>query len=276
MHLGSLYTALASYLDARSRQGKWLLRIDDVDQLRCKTEYSVKIIETLAAFGLRWDETVYYQTEQISHYQKYLNKLITENQAYPCYCSRKQLSNSPVYPGYCLNYPTKQTKPFALRVKASKQTIAFKDVLNGTIRCNPDKEIGDFIIRRKDRLFAYQFAVVIDEAIQKINHVVRGNDLLESTPRQIMLQQQLGFQTVNYCHIPVLVDQNGCKLSKQTFAKAIEPTHIEKTLFQLLKLLNQNPPTYLKHATRENILDWAILNWNLAALKKIRAIPLQI
>ncbi|WP_330165402.1 tRNA glutamyl-Q(34) synthetase GluQRS [Methylomonas sp. LL1] len=272
LHLGSLYTALASYLDARRHNGLWLLRIDDLDTPRNADGASDAILRCLERFGLHWDGNVYFQIQHLEHYQQILATLQHQQWLYACRCSRKTLANTPIYPGYCREAGFVDDESSALRLKTQDRQIEFDDALQGFISQNLIREHGDFIVRRKDRIIAYQFAVVIDDYNQRINHVVRGADLLDSTAKQLYLQQLLGYPMPRYTHLPLIVDQQGNKLSKQTLAAPADDSHPESTMFLLLRLLRQNPPAELANAPAELQLQWAIAHWKPLALKKIRAI----
>lgn len=278
LHLGSLYTALASFLDARSRQGLWLLRIDDLDTPRNVTGATSAILNCLERFGLHWDGTVYYQSRHFDSYQNCLDQL--SPYIYKCTCSRKRLENSAqigeigIYPGYCRTDPPTVNSDYALRIKTDHRVVCFDDLLQGPISARIDSHHGDFIIRRRDGIIAYQLAVVTDDREQGVNHVVRGCDLLDSTPKQLFLQQLLGIPAPVYLHLPVIVDADGNKLSKQTKAQAVESesTSPARTLFMLLKLLQQQPPPTLAKASVSALLDWAVAHWQPQHLKKMRAI----
>lgn len=263
---------MASFLQARAKQGKWLLRIDDLDTFRNVSGAAESIIETLQAYGLHWDDAIFYQSEHLENYHAIIKQLLEQKSVYPCVCSRKSLSGFSVYPAYCLNRQVDPNLPYALRIKVADIELAFTDEMQGQQIYSLHQQHGDFIVKRKDNIFAYQLAVVIDDYQQNINHVVRGFDLLQSTPKQLFLQQVLGYPSPVYCHVPMIVDQFGNKLSKQTFAQAISSKNPEKTLFLLLNLLKQNPPANLKTTSVHNIMQWAIANWHPQALKKIRAI----
>jgi glutamyl-Q tRNA(Asp) synthetase len=181
-------------------------------------------------------------------------------------------SKHSVYPGICRDKSISADTPHAIRIKTRNGILSFHDELQGLISHNLAKQHGDFILKRKDGIIAYQFAVVVDDALQSINHVVRGCDLLEETPKQIYLQQLLGFPTPAYLHVPVIVDHHGYKLSKQTLAAAVDTQSPNLTLFDLLALLKQNPPDDLNGATVNELLDWAIVNWRPDALALCRAI----
>jgi len=277
LHLGSLYTAVASFLEARANNGHWLVRIDDLDTARCVQGSATDILQTLDAFGLHWDAEVYYQSQHKQLYQTYLDKLAAQNLLYPCVCSRKTLANlnnyTGIYPKICLQTPAQTNQQeYALRIKSAPITIKFHDGLHGLEAHNLATQTGDFILQRKDKIIAYQLAVVIDDAAQNITHVVRGLDLFSSTPKQIYLQQLLGFKSPEYSHVPLIVDAQGNKLSKQTLAQAIDKNNPAPTLLNILKLLNQQPPITLNKASVTEILAWAIQHWQLQKLTKSRYI----
>ena len=270
LHLGSLYTALASFLQARSQQGLWLLRIDDLDTPRNIKGSADSILKTLDAFGLHWDNSVVYQSQTLDVYHEILDQLVKDKLIYPCTCSRKTLTA--IYSGVCRDKQTLPNSPYSLRIKTDNRSISFEDELQGFISHNLTEKHGDFILKRKDQIIAYQFAVVIDDDRQHINHVVRGVDLLDSTPRQIYLQQILGLVTPDYMHVPVIIDEQGYKLSKQTRATAVDLKKPHAVIFELLALLKQNPPSELQHAPSTELLNWAVEHWNPAMLKNLRAI----
>jgi glutamyl-Q tRNA(Asp) synthetase len=284
LHLGSLFTALASFLHARSRQGKWLLRIDDLDTPRNKEGSITAILNTLDAFGLHWDGSIYYQSQHIENYESFLNKLEQNQLTYRCNCSRKSLAEMAsddnldtkhsIYPGICRKKSIPPDTPHAIRLKTETCPVSFHDELQGLISHDLAKQHGDFILKRKDAIIAYQFAVVVDDYLQSVNHIVRGCDLLEETPKQIYLQQLLDFPAPAYTHVSVIVDQHGYKLSKQTLATAVDTKSPNKTLFDLLVLLKQNPPDELIGTKVNELLDWAITNWQPNGLALSRAISL--
>ena len=275
MHLGSLYTALASYLDARSHHGRWLVRIDDIDTPRNVAGAADGILRTLETFGLTWDDSVYYQSRQLDRYQARLDYLEKKQRLYPCTCSRKTLAQSSRterYPGICQNRTFPQASPYATRIRLEYSSIEFYDALHGDLSENLAARHGDYIIKRKDQIFAYQFAVVIDDYEQHVTHVVRGADLLDSTPKQIYLQQQLGLPRPNYMHVPLITDHHGNKLSKQTFAQAVDQSNPRHVLFKLLELLQQSPPAELADCSLTEMLDWGVTHWKPASLSNIETI----
>lgn len=266
LHLGSLYTALASFLEARSQQGLWLLRIDDLDTPRNIKGSVESILTTLELFGLHWDGSVVYQSRQRAVYDEMLDHIEARQLTYRCRCSRKMLSSA-IYSGYCKDRFIAPDSPHALRIRTDRRMISFHDDLQGWITHHLSEQHGDFILKRKDRIIAYQFAVVIDDDRQQVNQVVRGFDLLDSTPKQIYLQQVLGLKTPRYMHVPIIIDRHGYKLSKQTRATAVDSTTPEAIIFELLVLLKQQPLPELRHAPVAELLDWAVLHWNPAPLR---------
>lgn len=226
----------------------------------------------LERFGLHWDDGVVMQSQQLLSYESALARLQQQQWLYGCRCSRKSLENCSVYPGYCRDAQLAIDSSTALRVKSQDLTIEFDDVLAGKVSHDLSKQDGDFIVRRRDQIIAYQFAVVVDDFQQGVNHVVRGADLLDSTPKQIYLQQLLGYPTSTYMHLPIIVDHQGAKLSKQTLAAPVNDTQPSRTLFLLLQLLQQNPPAELVNADTQTLLNWAISHWQPSALKKVRTI----
>lgn len=250
-----------------------MLRIDDLDTPRVVKGASEAILQCLEGFELNWDGEIYYQSQHSDQYQTAIKQLDQQKALYPCYCSRKQLISSPtLYPGLCRDQPTVSKQEFALRIKSFDQTLVFNDLLQGEISENLASQHGDFIIQRKDRIIAYQLAVVIDDHLQGVNHVVRGYDLLESTAKQIYLHQLLGYRPPSYMHVPIIVDQQGQKLSKQSFAQAVDHSNRSQTLWRLLNLLKQNPPQNLATASGKQILQWAIENWQPRQLTAITSI----
>lgn len=276
LHLGSLLAALASFLRARAHGGEWLLRIDDIDPQRSIPSAADAIRRTLERFGLWWDREVVFQSRRIEHYRHALNQLQGRGWVYACDCSRKHLAHTgpgaAVYPGRCRNknLPDDGT---ALRLITTDTTIAFIDRLQGPIRHDLGRETGDFVIRRRDGAFAYHLATVVDDAEARISEVLRGADLLDSTPRQIHLQQLLQLPVPAYCHVPVLVDACGQKLSKQSFARSVETDDASTTLCRLLRLLRQQPPEALERAPPPEILRWAVAHWDVDRLIQTRTVP---
>lgn len=269
LHLGSLVTALGSFLDAHTHQGQWLVRIEDLDPPRAQPGAADSILRTLEACGLNWDGVVLYQHTRLDAYQAALDELLAKGLAYPCACSRREIADSGVrgleglvYPGICRNGlpPGKNGRAVRLRIP-DHETLAFSDRLQGTLKQDLAREIGDFVLRRADGYFAYQLAVVADDAFQHITNIVRGADLLLSTPRQIYLQRQLGLPTPIYMHLPAIVNSAGEKLSKQTGAAPLDVRRPTATLIRALEILHQSPPEQLRDESPANLLTWAIAHW---------------
>lgn len=265
LHFGSLLAALSSFLDARANDGIWLLRIEDLDPPREHPGVKDQFPDVLEAFGLYWDDELSFQSERLEHYQIVLQQLLEQFQAYPCSCSRKQIierCDSIIYDRHCLSIPPNTTDKNAIRVKTQDALISFRDIIQGPHAYDLNRT-GDFVIFRRDGLFAYQLAVTVDDYLQGVTHVVRGSDLLDETARQIHLQQILGYPTPAYAHIPVATNADGQKLSKQTYAPALNTTDPVPVLFEALKFLDQNPPASLLKASRSELLEWAIEHWNI-------------
>lgn len=277
LHFGSLVAALGSFLDARAHGGQWLLRIEDLDPPREQPGAADAILHSLDAHGLYWDSAVLYQHDRLEAYAVAAQKLQQAGWAYPCACSRREIVDSglrglegPVYPGTCRNSLPTGKVARALRLRVPDTAVfEFEDALQGTLHQDLAREIGDFVIRRADCQFAYQLAVVMDDAFQGITQVVRGADLLLSTPRQIYLQRRLGLPTPFYMHLPVAVNAAGEKLSKQTGALPLDDTQPAANLFIALAFLHQSPPPQLQHSPAPELLRWAVSNWHAAALQGI-------
>ena len=269
LHFGSLLAALASYLDARHQQGQWLLRIEDLDPPREDPTAADAILRILDQYGLHWDGEVIYQSQRGELYQAALEKLRDQGDAFPCSCSRKQLAGE-LHHGVC---PAPVNTDYAWRFLCPGGLADLKDGLQVSLRYDLTDEIGDFVIRRRDGLWSYQLAVVVDDAAQEITHVVRGIDLIDSTVRQYLLQQALELNIPEYSHIPVATELNGQKLSKQNLALPVRPDNISDTLWQGLLWLRQSPPAELRTATPQAILEWATRHWRINALKGLTSEP---
>ena len=283
LHFGSLVAALGSWLDARAAGGKWLLRIEDLDSPRSRPEFSTAILRQLEAFALEWDGPVVYQSARFDRYRAALAALQRSGHAYWCACSRKEIEDSAtlagasaaslVYPGTCRNGIRPGATPRAVRVRTHDQPIRFTDRMQGELAQVVEREVGDFVVLRADGIFAYQLAVVVDDAEQGVTDVVRGADLLESTARQILLQRLLDFPTPRYLHLPVAVNASGEKLSKQTAAKALAAEHPARALRAALEFLGLKgaPAT----GRPRELLGWARARWSAccAAATPIFAAP---
>lgn len=281
LHFGSLLAAVASYLEAKSKQGKWLLRIEDIDEPRCSKDAADDILQTLERFGFEWDGPVVYQSQRLQDYADALDHLKNNGLAYPCGCTRKEIADSgiqgiegTVYPGTCRHGLPEGKQPRAWRVITHHQPITFVDAIQGMHTQHLDTDIGDFVLLRADGYYAYQLAVVVDDANQGVTHVVRGADLLDSTPRQIHLQQLLKFPAVEYAHIPVAVNQQGEKLSKQTLAQAVGISPVLE-LWEALDFLGQKPPKFLQKASLDEQWYWGFKHWNFLNIPNIGAVNFQ-
>ena len=278
VHLGTLIAAVGSYLQAKSNDGEWLIRMEDVDITR-KVEGSDRdILHTLEAFGFEWQGDVLYQSQQTAHYQHALEQLIEQSLVFPCICSRKQLAatGSDIYPGTCRTRKLPEESEHALRLIARDITIEFDDTIMGKQSQDISRECGDFVIRRRDGLFAYQLAVVVDDHLQNITEIVRGADLLDSTARQIYLQRLLGYSTPGYCHLPLAVDTNGNKISKSEGGAKVEIKHRQRLICDVLDFLGQKPPSDLADSHIHDIWRWAINHWDIRLVADREKIALTI
>lgn len=283
LHLGSLVAAVGSYLEAKYHHGAWLVRMEDLDAPRCTVKAADDILRTLEAFGLHWDEDVIYQSRRTAAYEEALRQLQTIGAVYPCACTRKEIADSAlhgidgqIYPGTCRHGIPVGREGRAWRVCTDNQLVEFDDALQGHISQHLENEIGDFVVKRADGLFAYQLAVVVDDAFQNITHVVRGADLLASTPRQIYLQQLLEFATPAYMHLPIAVNERREKLSKQTLAAPVGTRNPSAALWRALSFLRQEPPAELANGDLPALWQWARANWraeNLAGVETSVCLP---
>ena len=249
LHFGSLVAAVASCLDARSRGGRWLLRMEDLDKPREQPGAADAILRTLDRFGLYWDGPVLYQSQRADAYAAALERLRATGHSFPCSCTRREITDSalpgplgPLYPGTCRGGIPPGQQARAERVLVDAQVIRFEDRLQPPVHQNLQTEVGDFVVSRADGIVAYQLAVVVDDAEQGVTDVVRGSDLLLSTPRQIYLQRLLGYATPRYLHLPVAVNNAGEKLSKQTYATAVDDLALPDVVHAALAFLGQVPP----------------------------------
>ena len=274
LHFGSLVAALASYCEVKSRQGRWLLRIEDVDTGRVVAGAGEQILRDLETFGFEWDAAVSYQSDQFEQYQHYLDKLLEQGDCYACECSRRSLRQQGVasgplgqiYPGLC-RVKQLPVPEHSLRLNTENaQSVSFIDRVYGEMALNLPLSVGDFVLKRRDNIFAYHLAVVVDDELQGINQVVRGADLLENTCLHLYLQQRLSFATPEYMHIPLVNNAQGVKLSKQTGASALDHEHASALLVAALNHLGQAPQQELEHNKPREILQWAVANWNPASI----------
>lgn len=270
LHFGSLLAATASYLEARRQHGLWHVRMEDLDQPRMQAGAASAILRTLEQYGFQWDGAIHYQSERLNAYAEALANLAPHS--YFCTCSRKQLRQQAtqgryglIYPGTCRNKHTQTLLPqqqAAIRIEVPNTMISFTDCIQGFFSQNLAHELGDFVIRRADNIYAYQLAVVVDDAWQGITHIVRGADLLDNTPRQIYLQQLLSLAPIHYLHIPMVTHANGQKLSKQTHAPAITPQAKIHELCKALNFLGQQAPEPHVFEHIKDVWRWALQHWD--------------
>ena len=274
LHFGSLVAALGSYLDARARGGLWLVRMEDLDPPREMPDAADDILRTLEAFALLHDGEVMFQSQRHAVYQAALDQLIEQDLTYPCGCTRREIREAGIrggiYPGTCRNGILPGRKERSVRLRTDETMISFTDRLQGQINENLAEQTGDFILRRADGLYAYQLAVVIDDAEQGITDVVRGADLLDSTARQIWLQRKLGLPTPHYLHLPIAVALDGVKLSKQTFAAPLYQHQPTPQLAEAMRFLGHSVPTTLEQESPASFLQWAVDIWDTDLLPRTR------
>ena len=281
LHFGSLVAAMASYADARAAGGQWVVRIEDVDVPRSRAGASDDILRTLERLGFEWDGPVWRQSQRLAAYEGALRMLDAAGLSYACACTRRELAHDPIgrigeriYRGTCRNGLAGERgmrTRVAVRVRVPSTLIAFEDRLYGAQRQALDADVGDFIVRRSDGLFAYQLAVVVDDALQRVTDVVRGADLLASTPRQIFLQRALGLPTPRYLHVPVAIDTRGAKLSKQSGAQAL-PAASVAVLDAAWRFLEQAPASEPLASVRE-FWAHAIAHWRASRLPPVAMLP---
>ena len=271
LHFGSVVAALASYLDARHHQGEWLVRIDDLDTLRERPGSAARILTTLEHFGMHWDQEVVYQSQRLRLYQQALEELRDTGLIYGCNCSRKQIAaiaaagfEGFIYPGVCRDRNISQAESHSLRMRTNNLDTRFDDRIQGAITQRIETEVGDFLMRRGDGIFAYQLAVAVDDHEQGVTDIVRGKDLLFSTPRQIYLQQLLKIPRPAYAHVPLVTNADGSKLSKSSDAWPVDVKNPVKTLNQALDFLGQ------QQVQAESVAEFwpqAIRQWDTGAIK---------
>jgi glutamyl-Q tRNA(Asp) synthetase len=279
LHFGSLVAALASYCDARAQGGRWLVRIEDVDEPRSRTSAERAILGALSRYGFRWDGDVVRQSERTPHYVRALAQLRDAGLVYACACTRRDMEQAPqnasgerIYPGTCRHAAIDaHAARVAHRLRVDAAIVEYADVLQGRQRQDVAREVGDFIVRRADGWFAYQLAVVVDDALQGVTSIVRGADLLPSTPRQIYLQRALGLSTPEYLHVPVAINGAGEKLSKQTGAAPL-PEDAVPALVSAWKFLDQ-PLPLATPSSPEAFMAHAISAWNRSRLPPTAMLP---
>jgi glutamyl-Q tRNA(Asp) synthetase len=268
LHLGSLFTAAASFLDARAHDGRWLVRMEDVDRAREVPGAAAGILRTLENFGFEWDAEVLRQSARDDLYAASLDSLRARGLTFECSCSRLDLAEQGRYPGHCRAGARHPGSLTATRLRIEPQTITFTDRIQGLVTQDVASVTGDAILRRRDGFFAYLLAVVVDDAAQGVTHIVRGADLLEDTPRQIYLQGRLGLPTPRYAHVPVLVEPQGSKLAKSARSVAADQAAPRDQLLTVLRLLDLQPPRTLEGAPVAELWTWAKANWALTRLCK--------
>jgi len=303
LHFGSLVAAVGSYLESRSRGGAWLVRIEDLDLPRVQSGAADHILRTLEACGMAWDGDIMYQSRRGDAYRAALARLEAQGLAYACGCSRREIADSllsfapacgahdapharasargdegsldvaRIYPGTCRHGLARGKTPRATRVRVDDTVIEFEDAVQGTTSQDLAADVGDFVLLRADRLYAYQLAVVVDDAEQGITDLVRGADLLASTPRQIYLQRLLGLPTPRYLHLPAAVNAAGQKLSKQTRAAPVDERNPLPVLAQVMDFLGQAPPAQLSRSTLAEFWAWALAHWDAKRIPRQRSLP---
>ena len=286
LHFGSLVAAVGSYCQAKSQGGEWLVRMEDLDPPRESPGAADEILRTLEAYYLHWDGTVLFQSQRIDAYEHALNQLSSDGHTYPCSCTRKSIATNTttttnsnqdknqansahnIYPGTCRNGLAPGATARSTRVRVTSETVSFLDGLQGARNIQLDSDVGDFVVKRADGLFAYHFAVVVDDAFQEISEIVRGTDLLDSTPHHLYLQKLLSYTTPQYVHLPIAVNAQGEKLSKQTHAPAVNTTQPGVMLEKALTFLGLKPDPDVINADPETLLKWAVKNWDLERVPK--------
>ena len=278
LHFGSLVAAVGSYLEARTRGGEWRVRIEDLDRPRVAPGAAGAILKTLDAYRMNWDGALIYQSSRKDAYHAALHEMRRRGTLYPCACSRREIADSGlsgiegfVYPGTCREGLPAARIARAWRVSTRGAVVGFDDAIQGHLEHDLEKQIGDFVVYRADSVYAYQLAVSIDDAEQGITHVVRGADLLDSTPRQIYLQRLLGLSTPHYAHLPIALNPHGEKLSKQTLAKPVDSENAAGSLVKALRFLGHNTVLELEGAGIGDIWQWAFENWSMARVPRVRA-----
>ena len=283
LHFGSLVAAVGSYLSACQAGGEWLLRIEDLDKPREVPGSADLIIRTLDAFGFEWSGPILRQSSRRDAYEAATQRLLNAGLAFHCSCTRAEVqaahvltnkhlldSDEPRYPGWCRSGPRKPDRKTAVRLLVTRGETAVSDLLQGRFTVDVSADVGDFVIRRRDQLHAYQLAVVVDDAFQGISAVVRGADLLHSSPRQMILQHMLDLPTPMYAHLPVATDMNGIKLSKSAGAAAIDIARPTYELWRALDFLRQAPPPELRRAGLATLWEWSKQHWQIQLLNGMR------
>jgi glutamyl-Q tRNA(Asp) synthetase len=274
LHWGSLYTAAAAYLDARAHGGRWLVRIEDLDPPRIAPGAAEGILRTLERFGFEWDGEVVRQSDRTEAYRAALEQLRTRALTFECSCSRTQLADEQRYPGHCRSRPP-APGDCATRLRVDPGHVHFTDRIQGSFRQDVAAAVGDFVLQRRDRLFAYVLAVVVDDAAQRVTHVVRGADLLDNTPRQIHLQQLLALSRPLYAHVPVLTESDGRKLAKSARSVRVDTGPVLPLLHRIFDLLGLSPSAGLLDATLPDVWEWAVATWRIERVPKRLTLALE-
>ena len=269
LHFGSLITAIASYCEAKAKQGKWVVRIEDTDIPRIYPGSEDHILRCLDAFHLHSDQPIFFQKDRLDIYEDVIQQLYKKDFIYACQCTRKMLGSNHIYQGTCrgLNLPLAQQ---AIRLKVKDQNICFDDALQGRHCSNLKYDLGDFVLKRRDGIINYQLAVVVDDYLQGITHVVRGADLLDNTQRQMYLAECLGYPQLSYMHLPLAMNTHGQKLSKQNLAQALDPQQAPQLLSQALAALGQYP---VDIDNIETMLQQAVQQWNVDLIPRGMQLP---
>jgi glutamyl-Q tRNA(Asp) synthetase len=268
LHLGSLYAAAASYLDARAHGGRWLVRMEDLDRPREVAGSADRILRTLQAFGLEWDGELVRQSDRTKLYVAAMESLRARNLTFECTCSRSQLEDEIRYPGTCRTRPAATGAPTGIRMRVDPGTVVFSDRIQGTFRQDVADAVGDVILKRRDQVFAYLLAVVVDDAEQGVTHIVRGADLLDNTPRQIYLQERLTLPRPVYAHVPVLTEPDDSKLAKSRRSVSLDAATALPQLLSVFSMLGLEVPPALARGTLAEAWGWAIGNWDIKRVPK--------
>jgi glutamyl-Q tRNA(Asp) synthetase len=268
LHLGSLFAAAASYLDARAHGGRWLVRIEDLDKPREVVGSAAGILRTLQDFGFEWDGEIARQSDRIDRYAAALADLSLQDRIFACTCSRQALEEEQRYPGICRLKVANPGGASATRLKVDSRFITFTDRIQGAFRQDVAAAVGDVIVQRRDRIFAYLLAVVVDDAAQGITHIVRGADLLDNTPRQIYLQEQLNFARPSYAHVPVLMEADGAKLAKSRRSVRLVTQQPLSQLLSVFSLLGLTTPPRAEFCAIRDAWSWAIDQWHINYVPK--------
>lgn len=273
LHFGSLVAALASYLDARAVGGRWLVRMEDLDPPREEPGAQAAILKALESYGFEWDGDMVRQSERHAAYAEVLNRLFNQGLAYACTCSRKQLEPyHGIYPGLCRNLGHAREHA-AIRLRVPELEYRFTDRVQGEYHQHLGRDVGDFVIQRRDGLYAYQLAVVLDDAWQGVTDIVRGSDLLDSTPRQLYLQELLGLSQPRYLHVPLITQPDGHKLGKSYRSPPLTEDQAPPLLLRALRALGQKPPSELAGASVAEIMRWGIAHWDASLIPRTPSLP---